>query len=194
MNALATSSAGSAAGDRASRQLWLKRYYAVRALFSALWVALAFTVGKADPAIGIALAILYPAWDAVANGYDARRSGGFGATPTQSTNLVISTVVTLAVAAAATRGFHAVMMVIGAWATLAGLLQLATAIRRWGRVSAQWPMILSGAQSGLAGVFFVKQALDPSRILSVADIAPYAAFGAIYFAISAAALALSRRR
>ncbi|MGK6353880.1 DUF308 domain-containing protein [Sphingomonas sp. DT-207] len=177
----------------ASNQGWLKGYYAVRALFSATWVALAFTIGKADPTIGIALAVVYPAWDALANGYDARRSGGLGANPTQATNLVISAAVTLAVVIAATQSFHAVIGVIGAWATLAGILQLATAVRRWGKVSAQWPMILSGAQSGLAGIFFVKRALDPSLHLSVADIAPYAAFGAIYFALSAGALALSRK-
>mgnify|MGYP006175564443 CR=1 FL=1 len=36
---------------------WLERYYGVRALFSFLWVALAFTIGKAQPSIGIALLI-----------------------------------------------------------------------------------------------------------------------------------------
>jgi hypothetical protein len=179
---------------RVSGRSWLKRYYAVRALFSAAWAALAIAVGQSDPAVGIVLALLYPAWDALANGYDARRSDGLGANPTQATNLVISAVVTLAVAAAATQSFHAVIGVIGAWATLAGILQLATAVRRWGKVSAQWPMVLSGAQSALAGVFFVKRAIDPSLNLSVADIAPYAAFGALYFAVSATALALSRKR
>ncbi len=182
-----------AAAVSSSNQGWLKRYYAVRALFSAVWVALAFMIGRADPAISIALALIYPAWDALANGYDARRSGGLAANPSQATNVVISAVVALAVAVAATQSFHAVIGVIGAWAGLAGILQLATAVRRWRTASAQWPMILSGAQSALAGVFFVKRALDPSLSLSVADIAPYAAFGAMYFAISAVVLALSRR-
>lgn len=183
-----------ARSPKASQQSWLRSYYTVRALFSAAWVALAFTIGRADPAIGIVLALLYPAWDALANGYDARRSGGLAANPTQAANLVISAVVTVAVAVAATRGFHAVIGVIGVWAALAGILQLATAVRRWGKATAQWPMILSGAQSVLAGSFFVKRALDPSLGLNVADIAPYAAFGAFYFAISAGALALSPRR
>lgn len=35
---------------------WLKRYYAARALFSLVWVALAFTIGKAQPPIGVAVA------------------------------------------------------------------------------------------------------------------------------------------
>jgi hypothetical protein len=55
------------------------------------------------------------------------------------------------------------------------------------------PMILSGAQSALAGAFFVKKAADPSIALNVADVAPYAAFGAIYFAISAVVLLLRGR-
>ncbi len=178
----------------AASQGWLKRYYAARALFSAAWVALALTIGKADPTFGTVLILAYPAWDGLANYHDARRNGGLRANPTQLTNVVISAIVTFAVAVAVTHGFHAVIGVIGAWATLSGILQLATGVRRWGTVSAQCPMILSGAQSGLAGLFFVKRALDPSTALSVADVAPYAAFGAIYFAISATVLALSRRQ
>lgn len=178
-------------------QGWLRRYYTVRALFSAGWVALALTVGARHPAIGIALALAYPAWDALANGYDARRSGGIAASPTQALNMAISAAVTLAVAAAvavtATTGLHAVVGIIGGWAILAGLLQLATAARRRSSAAAQWPMILSGAQSAAAGLHFILRALDPARALTVADIAPYAAFGALYFAISAAVLALRRR-
>jgi hypothetical protein len=174
-------------------QAWLKRYYAIRALFSAVWVGLALAVGRLDPAIGIALALIHPAWNALANGYDARRSGGLGANPTQAANLVNSAAVTLAIAVAATRGFHAIIGVIGVWAGFAGVLQLATAVRRWRTARAQWPMLLSGAQSALAGIFFVKRAFDPSLSLSVADIAPYAAFGAFYFTISAVALARAHR-
>jgi uncharacterized membrane protein HdeD (DUF308 family) len=172
---------------------WLKSYYAVRALFSAFWVGLAFTVGKSQPAAGIALVVAYPTWDGLANYFDAKRSGGLRSNPTQLINLIVSAVVTLAVAVAVTRDFHAVVGVIGLWAVFAGILQLSTAVRRWRSASAQWPMILSGAQSSLAGAFFIKRAADASLSLSVADIAPYAAFGAIYFAISAVALVLSRR-
>jgi hypothetical protein len=45
----------------------------------------------------------------------------------------------------------------------------------------------------LAGAIFVKKATDATASLSVADVAPYAAFGAFYFAISAAILFLKRR-
>ena len=171
---------------------WLKRYNTLRALVSAAWVALAATLGRGDPAFGVALALAYPAWDAVANGLDARRSGGLRANPAQALNVAISAAVTLAVAVAATRGIHAVIGVIGVWAALAGVSQLATALRRRGKVSAQWPMMLSGAQSALAGAHFVTQSLDPAQVLTVATVAPYAAFGAFYFALSALVLHLRR--
>jgi uncharacterized membrane protein HdeD (DUF308 family) len=181
-----------------SSALWLKRYYAVRALFSGLWVALAFTVGKTQPPLGLVLIIAYPLWDCLANYTDATRNGGLRANPTQLLNVVVSAIVTLAIVAfaivaGASHDFHAVIAVIGIWAGFSGILQLATAIRRRRSTSAQWPMILSGGQSALAGVHFVMQALDPSARLSVADVAPYAAFGALYFAISAIVLAFKRR-
>ena len=110
---------------------WLKRYYIVRALFSALWVVLALALGKAHPVLGLGLMIAYPAWDSLANYVDAQQSGGFRSNPTQMVNVLVSAIVTLAIAAAATRNFHAVIAVVGVWATLAGILQLWTAARRW---------------------------------------------------------------
>lgn len=189
-----TSTTITTAADRGeSSARWLKGYYAVRALFSALWVALAFTVGKWHPPLGDVLMIAYPVWDCLANYVDGTRNGGLRANPTQLLNVVVSAIVTLAVIVTVTRDFHGAIAVIGIWATLSGILQLSTAIRRRRSTGAQWPMILSGAQSGLAGVHFVTQAADASASLSVATVAPYAAFGAIYFAISAMVLAFKRR-
>jgi uncharacterized membrane protein HdeD (DUF308 family) len=168
----------------------LTGYYALRALVSALWVALAFTIGKAHPPLGIALIIAYPAWDSLANYVDAKGNGGLRANPTQMLNVIVSAIVALAVAA--TRDFHVVIAIIGIWAGLAGILQLTTAVRRWRTSGAQWPMILSGGQSALAGAVFVKKATDATASLTVADVAPYAAFGAFYFTISAAILFLKR--
>jgi uncharacterized membrane protein HdeD (DUF308 family) len=170
----------------------LMSYYAIRALVSTLWVVLALTVGKAHPPLGIGLIIAYPAWDALANYVDAKSNGGLRANPTQMLNVVVSAIVTLAVAVAAARDFHLAIAVIGIWAGLTGILQLSTAVGRWRSSGAQWPMILSGAQSALAGAIFVKKATDATASLSVADVAPYAAFGAFYFAISAAILFLKR--
>ena len=190
---MATTSPKTILSTGTSNSDWLKHYYASRALFSALWVALALTIGKAHPPLGIGLIVAYPAWDSLANYFDAKRNGGLRANPTQLLNVVVSAIVSLAAAVAAARDFHLVMAVIGTWATLSGILQLSTAVRRWRGSGAQWPMILSGAQSALAGAFFVTQAADATASPSVADVAPYAAFGAIYFAISAAILFSKRR-
>jgi uncharacterized membrane protein HdeD (DUF308 family) len=86
----------------------------------------------------------------------------------------------------------AVFVVFGAWAVLSGLLQLGTAVRRWKRFGAQWAMALSGAQSALAGTFFVKQAGEPAPMLQ--NLAGYAAVGALYFLISGLVLLYRERR
>lgn len=87
---------------------------------------------------------------------------------------------------------NTVLAVFGAWAILAGLLQLATGVRRWKSYGAQWAMILSGAQSALAGGLFIKQSLG-TAVPGVTDVAPYAAVGAFYFLVSALLLTFRRK-
>ena len=169
---------------------WLSRYYSVRAAFSIIWVGAAFSLGSVLTPLGAVLLVIYPAWDAIANLYDAKRNGGFRANPTQIFNALTSTVVTLAVVVTLQTDIHAVLAVFGVWAGLSGLLQLATAVRRWRTVSGQWPMILSGAQSAFAGIHFIQKAFSGMMPTSVA-VAPYAAFGALYFAISSISLAVA---
>jgi uncharacterized membrane protein HdeD (DUF308 family) len=171
----------------------LTRYYLLRAGVSAAWVAAAFTAGASNPTVAAALLVAYPAWDAVANGRDALSNGGLRANPSQALNVAVSGATTLAVLAALGQGMAAVLVVFGVWAILAGLLQLATAVRRWRVYGAQWAMALSGAQSALAGGFFLKQAAGALAAPAVTVIAPYAAFGALYFLISAIALRFKRR-
>ncbi len=163
---------------------WLQSYYFLRTGVSIAWIVLAAVVGKHNPAIGAVLLVAYPAWDAFANYLDARRSGGLGANPSQKFNLVVSVIVALAVCWALSVGMPTVIAVFGAWAIFSGLLQLATGVRRWKTSSGQWPMILSGAQSALAGVFMFHQA-HSGMPLDVTTVAPYAAFGAFYFFTSA---------
>ncbi|PWK33935.1 DUF308 domain-containing protein [Cupriavidus plantarum] len=173
--------------------LWLKPYYYWRAAFSIVWVAAAFTVGRTNPAVAAILLMVYPAWDAVANLVDAHRNGGMRRNPTQALNVVASGVTTAGVAIALGIGMNAVLGVFGTWAILAGLFQLATGVRRWKTSGAQWAMILSGAQSALAGAFFVKTAAG-AQVPGITDFAPYAAFGAFYFLISAISLSIADMR
>ncbi|HEY8575362.1 MAG TPA: DUF308 domain-containing protein [Devosia sp.] len=143
--------------------------------------------------MGAFLLVLYPLWDAAANYVDARRSGGFGKNRTQALNTLVSAVTTLAVVVALQVSLSAVLATFGVWAILSGLFQLATAIRRRKASGAQWAMLLSGAQSALAGGFFVYQAQQViPAVLPI--LAGYAAFGAIYFLLSALTLVLGRQK
>jgi uncharacterized membrane protein HdeD (DUF308 family) len=172
---------------------WLKRYYLTRALFSIVWVAAAFVIGTRSPVIAAVLLVLYPAWDAAANWVDANASGGLKANRTQRINVWASGLTTLAVCLALTAGMNAVLGVFGVWAIASGLMQLGTALRRWKTQGAQWAMALSGAQSALAGGFFIAQAQQPT-VPSIANIAGYAGVGALYFLISGIWLAVSLSR
>jgi hypothetical protein len=179
--------------SRADQDQWLKRYYYARALFSIVWVAALLTIGTKLPAVAAVLLVAYPAWDAAANWVDATSSGGLALNRTQRINVWVSGVAALAVAFALSQGMNAVLAVFGVWAIVAGLLQLSTAVRRWKTHGAQWAMILSGAQSALAGGFFVAQ----SRMDAVPQptaIAGYAGVGALYFLISAVWLTVSQMR
>ncbi|TGD99350.1 DUF308 domain-containing protein [Methylobacterium nonmethylotrophicum] len=171
---------------------WLTSYAFARAGVAAVWVAAALTIGRSSPPAAAALLVAYPAWDAAANLVDARRSGGLARNPSQAVNVAVSAVTALTAALALGRGPHAVLAVFGAWAILSGLLQLATGLRRWS-IGAQWAMILSGAQSALAGAFFIVKA-NGDAIPGIVDVAPYAAFGAFYFLVSAVWLTARRAR
>lgn len=168
---------------RSAEEGWLKSYYLCRAAFSAAWVAAALTLGQQYPVPGAILLTTYPLWDAAANYLDAARNGGLASNRTQAINVFVSLATALLVFVALQMGLGAVLAVFGVWAILSGLLQLATAVRRW-KSGAQWAMILSGGQSALAGAFFVIQAQQPVPVV-IPLIAGYAAFGAVYFLVSA---------
>ncbi|GAS87479.1 hypothetical protein [Mycolicibacterium brisbanense] len=168
---------------KSNREQWLKTYYFVRAAVALVWVVVALTVAQHSLALATGWLVLYPFWDAAANLWDASRSGGLVQNRSQMINVAVSLIVTVVAAYVLFTGTASVLPVFGAWATLAGLLQLATAVRRW-KAGAQWAMILSGAQSALVGGLFVTQAHTPV-VGSVKTLAGYAAMGAIYFLISA---------
>lgn len=166
---------------------WLQSYYFGRAIFSIAWVVAA-VLFSGQPGLVAFLLVIYPAWDAIANLADARVNGGLKANPSQTLNVVVSAITTLAVIVAASRSPHAVLAVFGVWAALAGVLQLYTGVRRWHRYGAQWAMILSGAQSALAGGYMISRSVG-TVTPTILDIAPYAGFGAFYFLLSAIWLA-----
>ena len=173
----------------------LKRYYFLRAGVSVAWILAAVAVGAGNPLAAGVLLVAYPAWDALANALDARANGGFAANPPQTFNVVVSLLVSVAVLAALGTAPHRVLTLFGVWASFAGLLQLIAGVRRWRAVGAQWPMVLSGAQSILAGVFMIARSIiGGGHPPTAVEIAPYAGFGAFYFLVAGIALALKGRK
>lgn len=176
-----------------SQNQWLQSYYYIRAAVSVIWIALAIFTGRHNPVIGAVLLVLYPAWDALANYLDASKSGGLAVNPPQRFNFIVSLIVAAAIIWALTVSMNATIKVFGVWAIFSGVLQLSASIRRWKHSSGQWAMILSGAQSALAGLFMFKQA-SGDMALDVTTVAPYAAFGVFYFLISAITLTIKNGR
>jgi len=172
---------------------WLQSYYYIRAAGSIIWIALALFIGKHNPTVGAILLVLYPTWDAFANYLDARQSGGLALNPPQKFNFIVSLVVAAAIIWALSISMNTTIKVFGIWAIFSGVLQLSASIRRWKNSNGQWAMVLSGAQSALAGVFMFKQA-SSNAALDVTTVAPYAAFGVLYFLISAITLTIKNGR
>ena len=171
---------------------WLRKLYFIRAAFSLAWVALAFTIAKGSPVVASGLLIGYPAWDSLANLLDARMTGGAKANPTQVVNAWISALVAVAVTVSLVLELQIILAIFGGWAIVSGLLQLSTAIRRRKGHRGQWVMMLSGAQSALAGGFFVAQ--QGSAMPIVQTLGGYAAVGAVYFLISGLVILFRRSK
>lgn len=170
----------------------LRNFYFLRASVAFIWVALAFLSASAPMPVAGVLLVLYPLWDAVANVIDARRSGGLQANPGQKFNALTSLITAVCMAVAVTlQGNMGGVLVFGIWALLAGLFQLAVGIRRR-KLGGQVFMMISGAQSALAGVVFSIQAFHAAP--GIAQLAPYAAFGGIYFLLSGLWLTFRKNR
>lgn len=170
----------------------LRNFYFLRAGAALVWVALASLSASAPALVVGALLALYPAWDALANVIDAQRSGGLQANPGQKFNALTSVITAACMAVAfAIHGNAGGVLVFGVWAFLAGLFQLAVGIRRR-KLGGQAFMMISGAQSVLAGGFFVTKSFGAAP--TIAQLAPYAAFGGLYFLLSALWLTFKRSR
>lgn len=165
-------------------RLALRHFYFLRAGVAFAWVALVATFAARSPLAAGALLVLYPAWDALANLLDAKRNGGLAANAGQRFNAIVSTVTAIGIAIAfVQKGNAGGVAVFGAWAFAAGLLQLAVGIHRR-KLGGQAFMMISGAQSALAGGLFIARAFGATAP-GVVELAPYAAFGGFYFLASA---------
>lgn len=160
----------------------LRRLYLVRFAFAVAWAALLASTASTLGALAIALLIVYPAFDVAAAVVDGRSSARTGAWPAAlGVNIAVSAVAAVGVAAAASVDISTVLRVWGAWAITSGIVQLVVG---WSRRSlrGQWPMVLSGGISVLAGGSFILTAAETN---SMGHIAGYAVLGGVFFLLSA---------
>ncbi|MFI7604275.1 hypothetical protein ACIBTV_04040 [Micromonospora sp. NPDC049366] len=160
----------------------LRRLYFVRFAFAIVWAAVTFAIaGDLNP-LAVALFVIYPLFDVAAAVVDARSSRATGSPTLLYVNMAVSLLAAIGLAVAGASGIPAVLRVWGAWAVVAGLVQLVVAVPRR-RMGGQWPMIISGGLSVLAGGSFIASAAaaDPA----LANAIGYAIPGAIFFLIAA---------
>ena len=93
-------------------------------------------------------------------------------------NIAISLIAAAGLVVVVPSGVPAALRVWGAWAVVAGLVQLIVALRRR-QLGGQWAMIVSGSISTVAGISFFLQAAAPHASLST--LAGYARLGATSF-------------
>jgi uncharacterized membrane protein HdeD (DUF308 family) len=160
----------------------LRRLYVVRFVFAIVWALVILSMASRLGPVTVVLLVLYPLFDVGAAIVDARASRASGSVTGQRLTMVISMLTAVGVAIACASGIPAVLRVWGAWAIVAGLLQLIVAVRRR-RLGGQWALIVSGAISILAGGSFIATAgaADPT----LTNAAGYAIPGGVFFLISA---------
>lgn len=172
----------------------LRALYGVRFGFALAWAAALLLATRATSDITTIVAVLlvaYPVFDLAAAVVDHRASGGIHARPLLHLNVALSGVAAAGLAVAAASGAPAVLRTWGAWAITAGAVQLVVALRRR-RLGGQWPMVLSGGISVLAGGGFAATAAGSDPAL--AGLGGYALLGGIFFLVSAIRLSRTRQR
>ncbi|MDQ1552821.1 MAG: hypothetical protein QOD50_2243 [Actinomycetota bacterium] len=176
----------------------LRNLYFVRAVVSAVWVTLVFllastvTTGTRPTVIAVVLLTIYPAWDAVATFFDARVTAGATSHLPQYINIALGLIAAAGALIAIGGGLTPALIVFGVWASLSGAVQLYLALRRRRPIGGQWPMIISGGLSVLAGISFIVTSGAPKT--SLTTLAGYSAFGAFWYLVGALLLIRAARR
>ena len=168
----------------------LRSLYLVRFGFAVVWAALLAATASSLGALSTSLLLLYPLVDLAAAIVDHRASRATRPTPLLFLNMGLSLVTAVALALAVTSGLRSVLIVWGAWAITAGIVQLLVGVTRRS-LGGQWPMMLSGAISVIAGTGFILQSSGSSA--SLVSLAGYATLGGVFFLISAIRLHCSSK-
>ncbi|WP_328360533.1 DUF308 domain-containing protein [Streptomyces sp. NBC_00457] len=176
----------------------LRSLYLIRAAFSLIWVALVGTTSASlvstdrPTAIAAVLLVIYPLWDAIATLLGRRKAGTGSTDRVDTTNMALGLATAAGMIIAVFSTIGTALLVFGIWALLSGAIQLVVAIRRRRTVGAQWPMVISGGLSVLAGASFA--AMSASATSSLSTLAGYSAFGAFWYLVSVIALSIRIRR
>ena len=161
----------------------LRRLYFVRFAFAFVWALVMFGVAKDLNPLAVTLFVLYPLVDVAAAVVDARASRAAESPTLLYVNVAVSLLAAAGLAVAASSGIPAVLRVWGAWAVVAGLVQLGVGLSRRRALGGQWPMIISGGLSVLAGGSFLAAASADQPALTNAI--GYAIPGAVFFLVAA---------
>ena len=180
-----------AAGPGVPAASALRRLYFARFGFAIVWALVMFTTAKHLGPLARTLLVVYPAFDVAAAVTDARTSRTAGRPILLYVNIAISTIAAVGLIFAGGSGIPAVLRVWGSWAVAAGAIQLTVALTRRA-MGGQWPMIISGTISVLAGVLFIANAGVRNPTLTSAI--GYAIPGAVFFLISAVRLGHQAKR
>jgi uncharacterized membrane protein HdeD (DUF308 family) len=166
----------------------LRSLYLFRTGFSAFWVALVFALASAqaaDRTVGwlvASLLVIYPVSDAVATAFDIR-SSRVAAGCAQRLNLAIDIAAAVCVLVDIQSSVAAAITAFGAWAILSGAVMIYVGVLRQRPLGGQWPLIVSGAGSVLAGTTFV--GWTGSAAAGLGALAQYSAGGAIWYLLTA---------
>jgi uncharacterized membrane protein HdeD (DUF308 family) len=149
-----------------------------------------FVVGSSVGPLSVTLIVLYPVFDVAAAIVDARSSGASRSSRLLYVNIAISSLAAIGLIVGLTSGIPAVLRVWGAWAVVAGIVQLVVGLNRR-KLGGQWAMILSGGISVIAGIRFFLDAAAEGQTLG--RVAGYAVLGGIFFLVSALRLGRSAK-
>ncbi|MFD7445789.1 DUF308 domain-containing protein [Streptomyces sp. NPDC059909] len=170
----------------------LLKLYLGRGILAVAWAA-AFSVNH-DPldAPAIILLAVYPLIDAVSSLIDYRAVTNESQRRVTLFNGVLSTLIAITLGVAGANGAQAVLHVFGAWAVISGVAQIVVGIRRRSpELGTQWPMLLAGGLSILAGIGHNTQALADQPKLGILVL--YTTAGGVFFIIQAGLLARRAR-
>ena len=160
----------------------LRRLYFARFAFALTWALVMIPLARHLNPLTIALFVLYPLVDVAAAVIDARATRATGSPRLLYANIAVSLLAAAGLAVAGASGIPAVLGVWGAWAVVAGVVQLLVGVTRR-RMGGQWPMIISGGISVLAGgSFLVAAGADAPTLTNAVG---YAIPGAVFFLVAA---------